>query len=128
MIFAGLYFLGTAAFRLHTQLTGVEGTLVEAECVVSEDSEKGKPLYECAGSFHPADRSFYIPYLEVADTTFPAVPKEPVTVYVDGPGADTAVMPGKDAWLAYAVGGGVLLPLGIFMAVRGGRRRTPAVA
>ncbi|MFJ4877936.1 hypothetical protein ACIP93_22360 [Streptomyces sp. NPDC088745] len=124
----GAVLLVVAALRLHTQLTGVEGSLTGIRCQVSDTSDRDDPAYTCAGSFHPADRTFFIPYLEV-DTTFPtAKPQEPVTVLVDGPGADTAVVPGKEAWLPQGLAGLVLLPAGIFMAVRGGGRRTPAVA
>ncbi|MFJ2741737.1 hypothetical protein ACIO3O_18975 [Streptomyces sp. NPDC087440] len=126
-ICGGAVLLVIAALRLHTQLTGIEGSLVETSCQVSDTSDKDDPAYECVGSFHPADRTFYIPYLKV-DTTFEAIPREPVAVFVDGPGADTAVVPGKSAWLPQGLTGLVLLPAGIFMAVRGSRRRTPAVA
>ncbi|MCX5201003.1 hypothetical protein OG897_05945 [Streptomyces sp. NBC_00237] len=116
-ICGGAVLLGIALLRLHTQLTGTPGFFTAASCVVSDSSDKDDPAYECVGSFAPTNGTFHIPYLEV-DTTFPAPPREPVAVFVDEGDTDTAVVTGNEAWLPQGLAGLVLLPAGIFMAVR----------
>ncbi len=104
----GVFLLGAAVLRLETQLTGVPGQFMAAQCEVSES--RGDDEWKCGGSFRADDNSFVIPKVEV-DTTFATKPTGLVPVVVDDETSTTAVEQDYSVWLYPGATG--LLCLGV---------------
>ncbi|MFJ8013081.1 hypothetical protein [Streptomyces sp. NPDC096339] len=104
---AGIHFLSSAAPRLVTQLTGVEGAF-RAEHCREAPYQAGERTLTCTGGFTAADGSFTLAEVEV-DTAFEAPPAGPVAVTVSGPAADTAVRRNLLVWLGPGTAGALAL-------------------